>query len=174
MTPFTLDISETIACYHCKATVLAGEQVSCPACGTESHAIPFGDFFAMLERGEVIQARAGGLVIGRTCEEDDIPMFRYAGGGHFQLLGLMQGGEFLMAAEATARHYDRLREINSEIGEWLPATNIPLSAATTVINTNHVNPSAYLWIQTGQFVINRHATAKHLVELEQLNAQQGY
>jgi hypothetical protein len=173
MKPLFVELSETVACYSCDSPVPTRDTEVCPSCGAASFTLPFPAFFAMLERGEVIHARAGGLVVGRTCSEDDIPLLRYVHSGHFQCIAYMQGGEYLVGAEASVRHYGRLCEINNEKGDWLPPSSVPLTAATTVINTNHVKPTACLWIHSGQFVVNRYATAKHLEELERLNSHRG-
>jgi hypothetical protein len=83
--------------------------------------------------------------------------------------GAMHGGEYLLSTEATHKHSTRLEEINAQKGDWTPLRGIGLTEATSVLNTNLVAGTASLWLQGNQFVVNRHATAKHLEELEQLN-----
>ncbi len=123
----------------------------------------------MLERGEVLNVRQGGLVVGRNNEADDIPLLAFVGNGLFQAIGFMQGGEYLMGAEASAKHCKHLEVINSETGEWRPFSTVPLTHETSVINVNLHAPTSGLWIHSVQFVVNRFATAKYLGELERLN-----
>lgn len=123
-------------------------------------------------RGEILFAHQGGLVIGRAGSADDIPMVVYRALGVFQYFAHMQGGEYLVSAKATARHRDRLEAINSEKGESTPIAAMAVTDKTAVLNTNLIHGGATLLTSSdGQFVINRFATAKHLRELEQLNAE---
>lgn len=169
MRQFTLEIAETLPCRACGKEVPVGLEV-CRACGEHSVSIGFDEFFAMLERGEVVNAQQGGLVIGRDHPDDDIPLFQFAGAGIFRMCGCMQGGEYLMGVDATAKHRDRLVAINSEKGSYTPLTTLPVTARTSVINVNLCSPTASLWLNPrGQFVVNRFATIKYLDELERLN-----
>ncbi|MCA1438519.1 MULTISPECIES: hypothetical protein [unclassified Bradyrhizobium] len=61
-----------------------------------------------------MDARFGGLVLGRDGPEDDIPLLQHQGAGVFALIGVMQGGEYILSEEATKRHWTRLQEINAE------------------------------------------------------------
>jgi hypothetical protein len=115
-----------------------------------------------------MDARFGGLVLGREGTEDDIPLLQHQGSGVFAVVGAMQGGEYILSAEATKLHMSRITEINSKNGAppGLPCSP-PQSA---VIDTNLMPPHGGLWVAYGgQFIVNRFATAKYFDELEKLN-----
>lgn len=166
---FTLEIAETIPCLNCRNDVPVGDHV-CESCGTTNTSVVFSEFFAGIESGKVLNAKNGGLVIGREGPIDDIPMYMFVDNGIFQCVGFMQGGEYLLSAAATEMHMARLREINAETGEAFPVLMVSVTDKTSIINVNHHAPTAALWIANGQFAVNRFATAKHLDELEVMNA----
>jgi hypothetical protein len=167
LSDFEPDIATSTLCAHCTADVPL-EAKACPICSTPAPPrLGFHAFFAEIERRRIMDARFGGLVLGRTGAEDDIPLFQHQGRGVFVLAGLMQGGEYILSAEATEHHKIRLIEINSEKGE---PPNLPLSPQSMVIDTNLMPSLGGLWIAYGgQFIINRFATTKYFNELEALN-----
>ncbi|AWM24993.1 hypothetical protein AOX55_00001736 [Sinorhizobium fredii CCBAU 25509] len=130
----------------------------------------FDTFFADLDHMRMMDARHGGLVLGRGGPEDDIPMYLYAGKGFFELAGLMQGGEYLLSRAASISHGALLEEINSEKGEAKDESHA-FSAFSSVINTNFMPEFGGLWIRRQQFIVNRFATQKHFATLEKINAE---
>ena len=132
-----------------------------------------GDLLISFTSGGIIDARSGGLVLGRPGPEDDIPMFRAIIPGVLELCGLMHGAEFIVNNMAAAKHVDRLLEINSYRPEdYTPLASIPLTLTTRVFNTNRTtgpDSNLALLIQTNQFIVNRRATVKYYSELEELN-----
>jgi len=66
--------------------------------------------------GHIVDVRAGGLVLGRHHNEDDIPMYLPVAEGLLQICGVMQGGEYVVNKEATEKHVARIQEINSYKG----------------------------------------------------------
>ena len=118
----------------------------------------------------IADARYGGLVIGRAGPEDDIPMYQHVGSGIFAVVGLMQGGEFIVSKAAAKKHGDLLEEINSDKGQFSNEIALNYSPLVAIINTNLLPPLGGLWISWGQFIVNRFATARHLAKLEEINA----
>ncbi|HEL4111638.1 TPA: hypothetical protein UM343_001778 [Stenotrophomonas maltophilia] len=118
--------------------------------------------------GWIIDARSGGLVKGRRHEEGHIVIVQPSSPlGVYELVGVMEGGEYLMSTGATAAHMARLVEINedraacdSEIPEIIPGRVIDARA----------EPHDKLLIIYKQFIINRESTKRHLQELITLNA----
>lgn len=95
-------------------------------------------------------------------------MYLHVGDGVFAVVGLMQGGEYIQ--QHAQKHGALLEEINLEKGipgELLTAH----SHASSVINTNFLPPYGGIWIHSGQFVVNRYATSRHIAALERLNAE---
>lgn len=122
--------------------------------------------------GELLDARAGGLIIGRNDDSDDIPMVFAVSVGIFQVYGNMQGGEYIINAVASTKYKERIEKINSynRNNEYKPLNLLKVTDNTSVINTN-VNPkSTLLLVDSGQFIINRAATAKYYDELEEINS----
>lgn len=97
-------------------------------------------------------------------------MYLHVGDGVFAVVGLMQGGEYILSRAASSKHGALLEEINLEKGipgELLTAH----SHASSVINTNFLPPYGGIWIHSGQFVVNRYSTSRHIAALERLNAE---
>lgn len=168
MSEVKIDVVDESACVGCKMSI-AIEVHKCPSCGEHNYRLPFDVFFSHLDQMNILDARHGGLVLGRTGAEDDIPMFYYDGGGIFKIGGLMQGGEYILSQAATAMHGDELERINAEIGTP-DELSLQIGSFTSVINTNLLPPSGGLWIRRRQFIVNRYATAKYLDLIESMNA----
>jgi hypothetical protein len=172
MPKYMIQGADSSPCVHCGADIPFEQEEWCESC---EHPTPpryhAASFFRAFFRGRVIDIRAGGLVIGRSHNEDDIKMVNSPAHGIFQLCGIMMGGEYILSKEATAKHMDRLLEINSfpKDSEIAPLTSIPISEKTRVFNTNGIEGRIWVFIDDGQFIVNRAATAKYYQELEELN-----
>lgn len=171
--PVTYEISPDVNCIKCDAlnpTLLD----RCTVCDQMLWNMDIGEFFNRLFQRQLADARQGGLILGRNGPEDDIPLFDMRAKNVASLIGLMQGMEFIASTEATAKHYERLEQINTDKGdaEELNAIHLPMTG--NVIDTNQfkpiddIYPYAGLWV-TQQFIINRYATKKHFEELVHLN-----
>jgi hypothetical protein len=169
MAEFRLDIGSETDCQTCGVAIpLTAE--TCPGCSAQApHRLTFEEFFVELEQGRMLDARLGGLVIGRSGPDDDIPMYRHFGKGIFEVVGLMQGGEYIVSKLATDKHRAWLEEINQETGDCPGDLTLQYSPVASTINTNLLPEWGGLWISY-QFVVNRFATAKWLEELQWLNA----
>lgn len=168
MNEFKLPVAAETHCLECEKLISVDAEV-CPFCQANAHRMTFGDFFYALEHGRMMDARLGGLVIGRPGPEDDIPMYKHVGGAVFALSGLMQGGEYILSQAATKRYADELATLNAETGD-ASGIAINVSPRTSVINTNLMPEWGGLW--TGhQFIVNRYATARHFDTLERMNAE---
>jgi len=112
MAEFRLEIGSETDCQTCGAAIPLSS-ATCPGCATQApHLLTFEEFFIELEQGRMLDARPGGLVIGRSGLDDDIPMYRHFGKG-IEVVGLMQGGEFIVSnMQPSAWH----EEINQENG----------------------------------------------------------
>jgi hypothetical protein len=167
MASLLLEVPEESACEACGTSVPMTEHL-CGSCGANAFRVPFDQFFALLERLEIMDARFGGLVIGRNDAADDIPMFRSQGNYIFAVAGLMQGGEYILSQAATLKHFDELVEINSEFESIKSLESIP--AARSVIDTRFMPKLGGLWLSKHQFVINRFATRKYITRLDEMNS----
>lgn len=169
MAEFRLEIGSETDCHECGRAIPLSS-ATCPACATDApHRLTFEEFFIELEQGRMLDARHGGLIIGRNGPDDDIPMYRHFGKGIFEVVGLMQGGEFIVSKRATDKHREWLEEINQDDSECPAALALKHSPVSSVINTNLLPEWGGLWINY-QFVVNRSATAKWLDELQWRNA----
>lgn len=167
MPDLTIPISDQSEC-GCGETVASDLHI-CPSCGANIFRMPFGKFFSDLERGLIMDARYGGLILGRQTPDDDIPMYAPIGGGLFQLQGLMQGGEYILSRAASVMHRKKLEEINSEKG----ADDLSQIQhyCRSVIDTNSMPQHGGLWIVRGQFIVNRFATRKYIADLDRFNSE---
>jgi hypothetical protein len=173
MAEIKIEVSDTAPCPHCEAQVTIDLE-SCPNCEKE---LPFrihaGQLLIAFCTGEVLDARRGGLVVGRHEPADDIPIFRAVVPGILEICGRMHGGEFIVNARASIENATRLQEINSyRSAEYTPTSNIVLTDTTRIFNTNGTGgPDSHLWllVQSGQFIVNRAGTIKYFEELQQIN-----
>ena len=70
---------------------------------------------SLILNGWLVDGRSGGLVRGRLHSEGHILMVQPSRTpGAYQFVGYMEGGEYLMSVGATATHFHRLEEINSD------------------------------------------------------------
>lgn len=116
-----------------------------------------------------IDARYGGLVIGRRHSSGGIKALKPTYDGRYGLFEL-EGGEFLTCATLFTYHRSLLEQINSYMNyeEGLP-DDAPAGLFHVIRQTS---PYSFLVLsEYDQFVVNRSATLKHLTELDSLNRQ---
>jgi hypothetical protein len=170
----TLEVDDSSPCYECGKEVpfdQATDEATCAECGTFSVRRGFAVFLDAIQKGYLLDVRAGGLILGRNDNEDDIGMLQFSARGILQLCGRMQGGEYILNRMASAKYKDRLLEMNDEENEYIPLSSVPLNANTRIFNSHSVfggEPLAFL-IEPGQFIMRRSATSKYLSELGQMN-----
>ena len=130
-------------------------------------------------QSRVIDLRPGGLVLGRRHEEGHVHLYetdafddekgRFSMQG-FRLIGLMEGGEFIMNAVASRKHEARLMEINIEPDDEVPFPQVRMNDAFRVYNAFRAEQDRWgLVDERQQFIVNRAATLRHLEELVWLN-----
>ena len=170
MAKLQFEVADSSPCFHC-GTDMPFQLSECASCNQE---VPprytAADVYFSFYEGHIIDARAGGFVLGRDDNEDDITMISAVAPGIFQVCGLMQGGEYIINKEATSKHRERIEEINSyKNSEYVCINSITITNQTRVFNTNGIKGKLVILIEAGQFIINRAATAEHYFELEDLN-----
>lgn len=121
--------------------------------------------------GWIVDGRNGGLVVGRSHAEGHI-VFLSPGEqlGHYEIQGVMEGGEYLMNPLATKKHWRRLNEINACRDAF--ASVLPLKARR-IIHT-HAEPHDKLVVVHEQFVVNARATSKYVDELDAMNEESSF
>lgn len=170
-----LKVSETAECHQC-GEVGSIHELRCTSCDALTLYIDFADLLQRQHKGQIMDARFGGLVLGRDTTVDDIVMLCMWPGNVACVTGLMQGGEYILSPEATELHRDQIEEINSEKGDpseiegsWLTTTTHTLDTRLGAPFLPFSNFGALL-VAPGQFVINRFATKKHFKRLCELNS----
>jgi len=126
----------------------------------------------MLYEGILLDGRRGGLVLGPSHEQGNIFLLYEKRLGEYEILGTMEGGEYLLSHEAYRKFKDRIDEINS----WEYPTAFPgkigISEKTLVINAfGKSSEKAILIDRRGQFIVNKFAVGRYLAEIEALNYQ---
>jgi hypothetical protein len=173
MAEIKIEVPDTAPCPQCERQVTIG-LTSCPTCEKELPVrIHAGQLLIAFTTGEVLDARRGGLVMGRHEPADDIPIVRAVVPGILEVCGRMHGGEFIVNARASRENATRLEEINAyRSPEYTPISNIALTDTTRIFNTNGTEgPESHLWllVQSGQFIVNRAGTIEYFEELERIN-----
>jgi hypothetical protein len=158
-------------CFFCNEKMPLKASI-CQSCDKEvPPRITVMDLLVAFVDGHIVDVRAGGLVLGRHHNDDDIPMYLPVAEGLLQICGVMQGGEYVVNKEATEKHVARIQEINSYKGdeEYKPSQSLSMTDTTRVFNTNGIKGELSVLMEGGQFIVNRAATIKHYEELEQIN-----
>ncbi len=169
MTNVEFEIADYSPCFFCSEE-LPLNLLSCSSCGNPQVRYTAIEIYHKFYEGHIIDARAGGLVLGRHHSEDDIPMLYSSAIGVFDLSKYMQGGEYILNTEASVKHKEKLEEINSYMtAEYSPIKSLEVSDKTRIFNTNGIKGELIIIVDSGQFVVNRAATKKHFTELEKLN-----
>ena len=169
MTNIEFEIADSSPCFFCSEE-LPLNLLSCSSCGNPQVRYTSAEIYHKFYEGHIIDARAGGLVLGRHHNEDDIPMLFLSVVGVFDLSSYMKGGEYILNIEASVKHKDRLEEINSYMSaEYSPIKSLEVSDKTRIFNTNGIKGELIILFDSAQFVVNRAATKKHFTELEKLN-----
>lgn len=163
-------IADNSPCFYCNQPLSIKSSI-CGSCKEENPIrCTAEDMYLLFYEGHIIDARAGGLVLGRNHNKDDIPMFAPVAPGIFQVLGLMQGGEFLINSNSAGKHSKRIEEINrNNDDEYTPITSLIINEHSRVFNANGIKGDLSLLIDSGSYIINRSATIRYYEELVDLN-----
>ena len=126
----------------------------------------------LLYEGILLDGRRGGLVLGPSHEEGNIFLLYEKQAGKYEILGTMEGGEYLLSHEAYRTFKDRIDEINSwEFPTAFPG-KIEISKKTLIINAFGKSSEKVILIdRRGQFIVNKFAVGRYLAEIEALNYQ---
>lgn len=129
------------------------------------------EFTTALLAGWIIDGRNGGLIVGRSHDDGHIVMIgRDENTGEYRLIGLVEGQEFVLNRGATAEHYERLEQINSDKSPC--NASIETTTASRLLHTAASPHDRFLLIDYGQqYIVNIQATRRHFTELETLNNQ---
>lgn len=129
-----------------------------------------GQEFEQLSRqGLVVDARRGGLVIGRSHDEGNIYMIQQYLTG-YRVINHMEGGEYVICHEAIMKHKDRIIYINS-LQMDCQNVDIDVLRHTPLLVTQLDGPhdKFLLFDVRRQFVVNKGSTCYFLEELNRLN-----
>lgn len=126
----------------------------------------------LLLSGRIVDGRAGGLVLGRRHDENlvgGIYIIRTTPEGFVILRENMEGGEFVVNANSSRMQRERLEAIN----QWKEGTGeLPPLPVTPILRVLSVSAEPFdklLWLELGQFIVNRRATAAYFNEIHELN-----
>lgn len=169
------DVDDTAPCGECEVQtdVLVP---NCINCGAVNVHLTLGEFIQRFSRKQFLDARLGGYIIGRDGPEDDIPMFQISAGNLITLIGMMQGGEYVVSTNAAQRNRDEIIQINSQTGRAcdleveLPFPNCNVLNVNQCQPLDGLSPSGALLVDSGQFVVNRFATKENFARLEEINS----
>lgn len=127
------------------------------------------EFVPLLLAGWIIDGRNGGLIVGRSHADGNIIMISHCEtSGDYKLIGFVEGQEFILNRVATAKHFDRLTEINSDQSPC--DFSIETTPESRIIHTTASPHDRFLLVDySQQYIINRNATRRHFAELERLN-----
>lgn len=148
------------------------------------------DFFkGHLRNGKLIDARKGGLVLGKPHPEvgqshlNNIHVLFIRPNLELFLLDLLrdnpedlvayfgsiEGGEYILCAEAKRKYEQLFDEINADLTPSKPIQQITITNHTRIINAFDEGDN-YLLVDSQFAIVNKHATARNLADLELMNA----
>lgn len=124
----------------------------------------------------------GGLLIGRGNTKRDVPIYRYGGDGNPTFRGEMESYQFVLNAQASIKHREKLYQINKEMSrirkrfslkdliERVAESNdkIPLFYAVDE-RYEGARPAIRCLLEDNQFYMNKYSSLYYLRELIALN-----
>lgn len=127
------------------------------------------EFDRLFRQGLVVDARRGGLVIGRSHKEGNIYMIQQYLTG-YRVINHMEGGEYVVCHEAIMKHKDRIEHINS-LQMNCQNVDIDVLRHTPLLVTRMegLYDKFLLFDVRRQFVVNKGSTCFFLEELNRLN-----
>ena len=126
-------------------------------------------FGKLLYDGHIIDGRSGGLVLGRSHNEGHIYIIGIEGDG-FIINSCLEGGEYVMNQNAKAEYEKEIVQINSDTtGSETPISSLEITPFLRVFSCGSVPFDRLLWLEKGQYIINRGATKRHLKRLIELD-----
>lgn len=130
-------------------------------------------FFQMFHLGWVVDARAGGYVVGRRHSEGNIYMIQKQN-DQYVIPGHLEGGEFMIPATVYEANKSRIEEINSDTTDVDDEVELTFNFDSNlrIINTVGYPFDKLMFIDPrNQFIVNRKSTKKHFNELCKMIAQ---
>ncbi len=126
-------------------------------------------FLRAFINGWVVDGRAGGLITGRSHADGHIVMLQPdVELGEYVILGLIEGGEYVLCPEASDAHYQRIEEINLDNAKCLPREG---RVPSRIIHTSAEPHDKFLIIKKGQWIVNINSTNRHFDEIDRMNAE---
>lgn len=127
------------------------------------------EFEHLSKNGKVIDARRGGLVVGRSHDEGNIYMLKQCIDG-YKVINHMEGGEYVVCHEALVAHKDRIIYMNSKQMKCKFVDIDVLRHTPLLVTTQKGSSDKFLLFdERGQFVVNKGSTCYFLEELNWIN-----
>jgi hypothetical protein len=122
--------------------------------------------------GRIVDGRAGGLLFGRSILEGGVAAI-YKFGSRYEFRGWLEGGSYLVNWRAATEHLNRLKAMNAgltmkELTPNSPSPSDPADIASPVVTFGQPDDRIVL-LNWAQVVVSPEPTAKHLLELEEIN-----
>lgn len=127
------------------------------------------EFWKLLKAGLIIDARAGGLIVGPSIEQGGITCVAETADG-FVKIGKVEGGVFIVNCVANKNYGDKLTAFNAYDELFLEDEPFDyfISPTTCVYNTFGIDEKL-IWLKGDEFIMNKFATSKFMKEIEEIN-----
>ena len=123
------------------------------------------EFLHLLNDGQIVD-----VVIGRSHDEGNIYMIVKIQNG-YTIKEHMEGGEYIINHKSSVKHWDRIKAINSVVGNTR-LIDIDILRHTPLLVTQSTPKDKFLLIdEQGQYVVNKNATCLFLKELNEINSK---
>lgn len=134
------------------------------------------DLTPIVRGGGIVDATKGGLLLGNSHTEDGIKMIRENSDGEYEVIGEVEGWEYMLSPFATEKYRSELVAINDEMKgckdtflEYEIDESVSILDLTPIFPNIPMTGKLLLLGKYSQFVINKYSTKKYLLELDQMN-----
>lgn len=127
------------------------------------------EFEQLSKEGKIVDARRGGLVVGRSHDEGNIYILKHCDEG-YRVINHMEGGEYVICHEALVTHKDRIISINNKQMKCKFVDIDVLRHTPLLITAQKGGIDKFLLMDDrGQFVVNKGSTCYFLDDLNWMN-----
>ncbi|MDR1718448.1 MAG: hypothetical protein LBS20_21635 [Prevotella sp.] len=131
--------------------------------------ISFEDFENLSNQDFIVDAREGGLIIGRSHDEGNIYVIIPVKDG-YNYVHPVEGGEYIVNHISSMKHWDRIRFINSHKASDCTIHIDILRKTPLLVTQGRIADKLLLIHQEGQYVVNKRAACLFLEELNAINS----
>jgi len=127
-------------------------------------------FKELFKQKLIVDARAGGLVIGRSHDDGSVIMIRQKHPEfNFVYASNLEGGEYIISKKAYFKYKERIEEINAYKWTGDRVDLYDICKCNILLTKNEPFDKILLIDHQVQFIVNKKATSRFLYEIDCIN-----